>query len=245
MRSAAASIVALFAGAALAQDAGSIKGKISYEGAIPKPIIAQAGADAHCKKEHPKGIETQKVKVKDGGLADVFVQIKESTLPKDKKWETPKEPVVLDQKGCEYRPHVFGVMAGQGLLVRNSDPTQHNIHSFSKNAPFNFSQSQKGMEKKIDLTKTENFVIKCDVHNWMNAHAFVMSHPFFATSAEDGAFEIKNVPPGTYDVELWHESLGTRSVKGVKVEAGKPAELAAADTKFTPKKPGAPARKAN
>lgn len=232
----AALAIGVSAAGVLAEDNGSIKGKISFEGTPQKPRKVAEMGDAHCKKEHPGGIELQPVKVKNGGLADVFVQIK-SGLPKDKKWETPKEPVVLDQHGCEYRPHILGVMAGQGVKVINSDPTQHNIHGHPKaNTPFNFSQSQKGMEKVVDLSKPENFAIKCDVHNWMSAHAFVMSHPFFATSDAEGNFEIKNVPPGTYDVELWHETLAPKGVlvKGVKVEAGKAANVA---QKLMAKKP--------
>jgi plastocyanin len=217
---------ALSAGAALADD-GTIKGKISFEGTLPKPRKVNVDVDAHCKKEHPQGIELQTIKVKNGGLADAFIQIK-SGLPKDKKWDAPKEPVVLSQKGCEYHPHIVGVMAGQGVKVVNDDPTQHNIHGLPKiNSQFNFSQSQKGMEKLVELNKPEDFNIKCDVHNWMGAHAFVMSHPFFATSDEEGNFEIKNVPPGTYDIEIWHETLAPKGKlqKGVKVEAGKTLEL--------------------
>ncbi len=240
-------VLGFTAAVVLAADEGSIKGKVEFEGTPPKPRNMPVAADAHCAKAHPKGIDLQKVNVKDGGLADVFVQIKESTLPKDKKWEVPKgedgkpRPVQLDQKGCEYHPHVFGIMVGQPLKVTNSDSTNHNIHGFpKKNSQFNFSQAQKGMEKLVELTKAEDFPIKCDVHNWMNAHAFVMTHPFFCVSDAEGKFEIKDVPPGTYDVEFWHETLGTKTVKGVKVEAGKPAT---AEAKFSAKKPAAPAKK--
>jgi hypothetical protein len=232
-------ILAMGAGSALAADEGAIKGKVTFEGAVPKAKSVPDLADPACKKMHPKGLETPTVKVKDGALADVFVQIK-SGLPKDKKWDPPTEPVVLDQKGCMYEPHVFGIMAGQPLKVRNSDATNHNIHGLARvNQEFNFSQAQKGMEKIVELKKPEKFLIKCDVHQWMNAHAFVMSHPFFATSDADGNFEIKNVPAGTYDVELWHEALGSKTIKGVKVEAGKPSTLDEKEIVFTPKKPGA------
>ncbi len=200
---------------------GVIKGRVLFDGTPPRAKKVSVEADAHCKKAHPAGLETQSVKVKDGGLADVFVQIK-SGLPKDGKWEVPGEPVVLNQEGCEYHPHVFGIMAGQPLKVVNNDSTNHNIHGFPKlNQQFNFSQAQKGMEKIVELGKPENFQIRCDVHNWMQSHAFVMPHPFFATTDESGSFEIKNVPPGTYVIEFWHESLGTRTAREVKIESGK------------------------
>src|SRR5262249_51456035 len=149
---------------------GVIKGKIAFVGSPPKSRKVNVDVDAHCKKEHPQGLELQPVKVKDGGLADVFVHIK-GGLPKDKKWDAPTEPVVLLQQGCEYHPHIIGVMAGQGVKVVNGDTTQHNIHGMPKlNQQFNFSQAQKGMEKVVELSKPEDFAIKCDVHNWMGAH---------------------------------------------------------------------------
>ena len=123
---------------------------------------------------------------------------------------------------------VIAVMVGQGIKVINEDPTNHNIHGFPKiNQQFNFSQAQKGMEKVVNLGKAEDFKIKCDVHNWMGAHAFVMTHPFFAISDEEGNYEIKNVPPGTYDIKIWHETLAPKGIvkKGVKVEAGKAAQV--------------------
>lgn len=245
-----AAISLVTASLASAADVGAIRGKITFEGTPPKPqkISDISDQDAHCKTVHNGAILVEKVKVKDGALADVFVRIKNG-LPKDKTWEAPKEPVVLDQKGCEYHPHVFGMMAGQGLKVVNSDPLQHNIHGFPKaNQEFNISQPQKGMENIVDLSKVETakFDIKCDVHKWMGAYAFVLPHPFFATSGEDGKFEIKNVPPGTYDIELWHESLAQKGllIKGVKVEAGKATTIAQKLTnqkKATPA--AAPARK--
>src|SRR5262245_37273920 len=112
--------------AVLAEDTGSIKGKVAFEGTPPKPKNQPAGADPVCAKMHPKGIDLQPVQVKNGGLADVFVQIKNG-LPKGKTWPAPSEPAVIDQKGCEYHPHIVGMMAGQKLKVTNSDPTSHNI----------------------------------------------------------------------------------------------------------------------
>jgi uncharacterized protein (DUF2141 family) len=54
------------------------------------------------------------------------------------------------------------------------------------------------------------FVIKCDVHPWMQSYMGVFSHPFFAVTGADGKFTIANLPAGTYEVEAWHEKLGTQ-----------------------------------
>src|SRR5690606_24802735 len=204
-------VVSLICPTVLAED---VAGVVKYDGPKPRARKVNPSADPNCAKMHKDGIEIQDVKVgKDQTLADVFVQVK-SGLPEGKKFDIPKgedgkpKPVVLDQKGCEYHPNVFGVMVGQPLVVRNSDSTTHNIHGLPRENPqFNFSQAQKGMEKELTLEKPEDFRIKCDVHEWMNAHAFVMEHPFFAVTDEEGKFTIKDLPPGEYELEFWHSRL--------------------------------------
>lgn len=245
------SIMAWVAGVTLTVSpvlAEDVTGVVKYDGTPKKPRKVTGITDEHCKKQHPEGIEIVTEKVgKDGGLADVFVQVK-SGLPKDAKYEIPKGedgkpvPVVLDQKGCQYVPSVFGVMVGQPLLVRNSDNTNHNIHGLPKENPqFNFSQQRRGMENTIELAKPENFHIKCDVHPWMSARAFVMEHPFFAVTDEDGKFTIKNLPPGEYELEFWHSTAGTQTQK-IKVEAGKPTKLEPVTLKPKPTRRPTPAR---
>ncbi|MFN2387788.1 MAG: carboxypeptidase regulatory-like domain-containing protein, partial [Thermoanaerobaculia bacterium] len=122
-------------------------------------------------------------------------------------YPAPSQPVTLDQLGCQYRPHVFGIQAGQPLRILNSDGTLHNIHALpKKNEEFNIGQPFKGMEtvKKFDQVEV-GLRFKCDVHKWMGAYAAVLNHPFFATSNDQGTFEIKNLPPGNYVIEAWHE----------------------------------------
>ncbi len=219
-----------------AEESDSITGRAVFDGKPPvqKPAVAQP-PDPHCQKVHAKTPilkEDMPLVGKDGGLKNVFVYVK-TGLPKDKKWPVPKKPVELKQEGCHYIPHVFGVMAGQGVKVVNADPTNHNIHGLPKeNKEFNFSQAQKGMEKIVELNKTEDFKIKCDVHAWMNAHCFVMDHPFFAVTDAEGKFAIKGLPAGEYEVVLSHETLGEQTQK-VKVEEGKATKVE--DVKFKEK----------
>ena len=136
--------------------------------------------------------------------------------------------VVLDQRGCKYHPHVFGVQVGQPVTILNSDPTLHNVHAVPKaNTEFNFGQSSKGMKTTRIFDKPEVMVpFRCDVHGWMAAYGGVVSHPFFAVSKADGSFEIKGLPAGTYTIEVWHERLGTQT-QTVKVDgkAGVTANL--------------------
>jgi plastocyanin len=141
----------------------------------------------------------------------VFVYVKDGLV--NYVFDTPTAPVVLDQKGCRYIPHVFGVRVNQPVEIVNSDPTLHNIHATPKaNQEFNNGQPIQGMKMTHTFTAQEVMVpFKCDVHGWMNSYVGVMNHPYFAVTNADGSFELASLPPGTYTIEAWHERLGTQT----------------------------------
>lgn len=183
----------------------SIKGSVNWDGeAPPSPKVDTAG-DAKCHAMHKdSALLKEDVVVKGGKVANVIVYVKSGA----DKWtfEPPAEAAVLDQQGCQYKPHVLAVMTGQDLLIKNSDELAHNVHATpSTNEEFNMSQSNKGQENKKKFTEPEFVPIKCDIHKWMNAYVGVFAHPFFAVTGEDGSFEIKGLPPGEYEVAVWHE----------------------------------------
>lgn len=188
--------------------AGTISGQIKLEGTPPKPELIKMNADPICLREG-KGGTTEFFVVGPGHeLGNVFVYVKDGLG--DRTFTPPTQVVVLDQKGCHYIPHVFGIQVGQPLEIVNSDPTLHNIHALPKtNKEFNTGQPIKGMKFQQTFSAEEVMVpFKCDVHGWMNAYAGVLDHPFFAVTTTDGKFEIKGLPPGTYTIEAWHEKLG-------------------------------------
>jgi plastocyanin len=147
-----------------------------------------------------------------GTLANAFVYVK-AGLPAGAKYQAPATPVVIDQDGCRYKPHVFGLMVGQTLEIRNSDPLLHNIKAkATKNRPFNISQPTAGMKTTRTFSASEVMVsLECNVHGWMNAYVGVLPHGFFGVTGADGSFSIKNLPAGTYTVEAWHEKYGTQT----------------------------------
>jgi plastocyanin len=162
------------------------------------------------------------VVVKDGGLANVLVYVK-TGLPEGQKYEAPKDPVVLDQEGCLYKPRTLAVMVNQPIEIRNSDPVLHNVKAMAKkNRPFNISQPQAGMETIRTFTTDELPVhVECNVHGWMKGNVAVLTHPFFAVSGETGDFAIRGLPAGTYTVEAWHETLGTKTGTATVAADGK------------------------
>jgi plastocyanin len=194
-----------------AATAGSVSGRVTFEGPAPENPSARLDSDPACAREHPNGLKLDTILVVNGGLENVFVYVKDGLG--NYYFDTPTTPVVLDQKGCNYTPHVFGVRAGQPIEIVNSDATLHNVNAAATvNQGFNLGQPIQGMKNAKVLTAPEVMVrIKCDVHSWMNAYAGVLTHPYFAVTANGGAFELKDLPPGTYTIEAWHEKLGTQT----------------------------------
>jgi hypothetical protein len=204
--------------------AGDVKGMVMLEGMAPKNDVIKMNADPVCLKQ-TKGDQTQETYMvgSDGkSLGNVFVYVKDGLG--NYIYDPPTGPATIDQQGCRYHPHVFGMRVGQTLVILNSDPTLHNIHALPKgNTEFNTGQPIQGMKTEHKFTAKEVMVpFKCDVHGWMNAYVGVLDHPYFSVSDADGKFELKGLPPGTYTIEAWHERLGatTQSVtlpeKGTK-----------------------------
>jgi hypothetical protein len=209
--------------AAASSGTASITGKVSFEGPAPAAEKVKLNADPKCAEMHKDGLEKQLIHVKDGGLADVLVYVKS---PVSGTFAAPAEPVTLDQKGCDYTPHMVAMQAGQGLKIRNSDDTLHNIHPRpAANEEFNFGQAKQGMEKVKVFDKAEVMIpVGCDVHPWMRAYISVLSNPFFAVTGEDGTFEIKGLPAGEYEIEAFHGKLKGQAQK-VTVKDGESATL--------------------
>lgn len=199
-------------------DAGSITGKASFTGEKPKPRTISMDATPACAKTHSGPIYAEDVIIAaDGSMKNVFVWIKSGLAARD--YPVPSEVVKLDQKGCIYTPHVVGVMVNQTIEIYNSDDTNHNIHPMPRlNREWNESQPPKGevKVKKFDKEEVPPILFKCNVHPWMRAWVGVVSHPYFAVTGDDGAFELKDVPPGDYVLGAWHERYGAMELN-VKV----------------------------
>ena len=148
-----------------------------------------------------------------GNLANVFVYVKDGLG--NRTFDTPKEPVTLDQQGCQYHPHVLGVMAGQNIEIKNDDPTTHNIHPTPKdNREWNESQGPQAAPLEKTFAREEIMLpVKCNQHPWMKMYINVVKSPFYAVTDKEGKYEIKGLPPGDYTLAFVHEKLGEQDQK--------------------------------
>jgi plastocyanin len=191
---------------AASADAATISGLVKFEGAAPRPANLQMSADPYCQSQHSTPAPDEEVVVGPGGeLANVLVYVKDVTAP------ATKTPATLDQKGCQYHPHVSAVQVGQPLQIKNSDNTLHNVHAQPEvNSQFNVGQPVQGMvsTKTFDKIEIKPFRIKCDVHGWMKSFMAVLPNPYHGVSQNNGTFTITGLPPGNYTLVAWHEKYG-------------------------------------
>ena len=189
-------------------DGGTISGVVKFKGAAPAPKKLDINKDQEVCGKTSK--TDQSLIVSGGNVVNAVVSI--TDIKKGKKSGAQK--VTLDQKGCEYHPHVLAFTAGSSVDVLNDDGILHNIHSYSKaNSAFNMAQPKFKKTLTVKIDKPEVFSVKCDVHGWMSGWFFSGENPYFAVTDNAGSFKLTDVPAGTYNVEVWHETLGKMSQK--------------------------------
>ncbi len=202
----------------------SVKGVARFEGTAPKPKPISMAADPSCAKQHPSPVFSQEVMTDSKGeLENVIVFVSEGLG--DRTFDPPSQPIVINQKGCMYEPHVLAMRANQRLQVVNGDPTSHNIHPTpTNNREWNKAEPP-GSRVEDSFSREEIAIpVKCNVHPWMRSYVAVFKHPYFAVTGKDGSFDLSNLPPGTYTIKAWHEKLGT-STQTVTISANETKEI--------------------
>jgi plastocyanin len=206
------------------QNAGSISGTILFHGTAPSRTI-DTSMDPACALSGKPTLPTEQYVVKNGKLANVFLYVKTGPPAAMEAGPTSQQPVVLDQRRCQYVPHVIALMAGGYVEFRNSDPTMHNVHTEPTvvgNDTIDISMGPRGQPQTKQFFKPELMIpVRCNNHPWMNAFINVSATPFFAVSDADGHFDLRGLPPGTYTIGAVHEKLGEKTMQVTVAPNGK------------------------
>jgi plastocyanin len=207
----------------------SITGTVKLNGTPPRQKPIDMSKEPSCAAIHAsQPVTTENVIAgPSGGLANVVVYISQG-------WNGPAvatpQPAQINQKGCQYLPHVVALDAGEHMKVVNSDQTSHNIHPQPTKNP-EWNKSQPPGSPPFDVTWNSEEVaipVKCNIHPWMHGYIAVVKGPY-GVSDTNGSFTIPNVPPGNYTLTAWQETYGTQTQQ-VTVAAGKAATASFAYT---------------
>ena len=205
-----------------------IKGIVKLNGTVPKLPPYNMAQKPECTALHAAAPGAENIVTGAGGeLRDVFVQV--SGGLESYKFTAPSEPVTLDQIGCLYKPHVFGIMVGQDIKLVNSDKFLHNVKvNASDGRPINDAMPKPDFLIKPKWFKKAKIPtpFQCEVHPWMKAYGCVVNHPYHSTTKVDGAFEISGLPAGKYKISTWHSLF-----PGLKAPAEQEVEVGAGETK--------------
>lgn len=231
-------VFSMFAASTLAAEAGwgSVKGRIIWKGDVPEVQLQHkkgaAVKDAAVCAAVDVPAQDLVVDKETKGIANIFVYLPKS--PKKIHPDTREfDPTVLfDQKTCTFVPHAMVVRAGQTVEVINSDGVAHNTHTYTlRNKGQNVTVAPNTARGKGAMFETKSREIlpsqvKCDFHGWMTAYWLILDHPYATVTAEDGTFEIENLPAGKHKFRIWHERVGylNRNL-AVKVPDGETVEL--------------------
>ena len=214
--------------AAYSGPTGSVIGTTALVGKAPAKVAIDTSMDPACGLSGGQVYSEQYV-VNGGKLANVFVYVKSGPWAAMQAQATGAglQPVAMDQKGCQYVPHVIGVMHGGYVAFKNSDVTMHNIHTMPAmvgNETIDVSQGPKGAPVNKQMLKPEMMLpVRCNNHPWMNAFINVSPTPFFQVTGVDGKFELKGLPPGDYVIGAVQEKMGEKDIN-VSVAADKAAK---------------------
>lgn len=199
------------------QASGGVTGTILFHGKVPTATIDTSMDPACSLGSASSRLPVEQFAVKNGRLANVFLYVKSGPPEAMQGGAVPAQPVVLDQKGCQYMPHVVGVMQGGVVEFRNSDPTMHNVHTMPTdvgNDTIDISEGPRGKPQTKQFRKPELMIpVRCNNHPWMNAFINVSATSFFAVSDADGHFDLRGLPPGDYVLGAVHEKMGEKTMK--------------------------------
>lgn len=188
----------------------AITGRVTLAGAPPRRAAVRMSGEAGCRKPGaPEALSEDLVVSADGGVRDVWVRVASGLG--ERAFAPPAAEVDIDQSGCLFVPHVVMAQTNQKVTLRNSDALVHNVHALARANPvFNVSLPGQGRSITRYFPHPEAVRVKCDLHTWMGGYIVVGASPYQTLTSDDGRFALRGLPAGTYDIEAWQETLGTK-----------------------------------
>lgn len=190
--------------------AGTISGKVTVDGPVPKQKVIDMSKEPACAKDYPATNPPKTETALEGPgntLADVVVYVSAGA---NDEGTVPSQAVTLEQKGCRYIKHITALHVNQDMQIKNDDPTSHNIHPLAKaNREWNKSQPPGAPPIDAKFDQAEFIPVKCNIHPWMHGYFVVLKTNHFSVTGDDGTFSIKDLPPGKYTLTAWQETLGS------------------------------------
>lgn len=211
--------------------AGTLDGVVQWGGdSIPGPTVIANTTDPGVCGER-QSLEDLLIDEVSRGIANVIVALVDAAggEPAKRSEVRQAEPFVLDNVDCRFEPHASVLATGEAIVARNSDDLLHTVHYYGA-LERNLSLPRRGVVRTLVVDRPGMIVVKCDVHGWMQAFIRVDPHPYHAVTDSEGRFRITGIPPGDYTVELWHETLGTRT-RTIGIEDGSTTVL---DVEYLP-----------
>jgi plastocyanin len=198
---------------------GKISGKVTIAGLAPKlPNLPVTRDIKVCGGSKP---DEALVVGDGGGVKNAVLWLVDGPPPK----KSDKHTFKLDQKNCQFEPHVVAMPVGATLDVVNSEKLFHNVHGREGDKTvFNFAMPVPDYVIPKQLKTPGLIRVVCEVHPWMRSWVDVLPTTAFAVTDESGSFTIADVPPGKHTVRLWHERLGDREQQ-IDVASGHTASL--------------------
>ena len=196
-------------------EGGTLTGTVKFAGEATTPGELEVTKD---KSACGLLIIDETLVVNDGLLQNVVVAVGGITAGKEPVAGKPK----IGNQNCRFVPHVQTMQVGTKLTIDNSDPILHNTHGIYEDGrtAFNLALPLQNQSVKKRIKKPGVIAMKCDAgHTWMSAYVVAFEHPYHAVTGEDGSFTISGIPPGTYELSVWHERLPAQTVE-VSVAAG-------------------------
>ena len=204
------------------RNGGSIEGTVEFVGTSvpPDPMLTLTSETKYCGNSLP----AKKYLIKDRRIENVVVSLVGIKAGKP----IPRDSVTIASLKCEFVPHVTVNFKGNKIIMKTEDPVFHtfDVHaSLGGKELYHVALPEKGSSVTKTLPKAGLLALSCYVHPWQHAYVYVFDHPYAAVTDEQGRFSIKDIPPGTYAVEAWHEALGTKKIANIKIESGKTTSI--------------------